>query len=147
MLIQFNLPQTMKFKNLIPYILVFLASFLITPIAITNFIKKANEDANQYIERFEPVTSRLPNGVYKGKFKAFKIITLSKVEFEIENGFIKNIDFIRMTHFPGNAYKSDIENQIRHTRQLEVNAISGATRTCNFAKAAIKAAIDSEKLK
>ncbi|MCD4833541.1 MAG: FMN-binding protein [Bacteroidales bacterium] len=137
----------MKFKNLISYILVFLASFLITPLAITSFVKKANDDANQYIERFEPVTSRLPDGIYKGKFKAFKIITMSKVEFEIENGFIKNINFIRMTRFPGNAYKSDIENQIRNTGQLEVNAISGATRTCNFAKAAIKAAIDNNVIK
>ncbi len=137
----------MKFKNLIPYILVFLASFLITPLAITSFVKKANNDANQYIEHFKPVTSILPNGIYKGKFKAFKIISLSKVEFEIENGFLKNIDFTRMTHFPGNAYKSDIENQIRNTGQLEVNAISGATRTCNFAKAAIKDAIENKEIK
>jgi len=137
----------MKFKKLIPYILVFLASFLVTPVVVTWFIKKANEDANQYIERFEPVTSRLPNGVYKGKFKAFKIITMSKVEFEIENGLLKNIDFIRITHFPGNAYKEDIENQIRNTGQLEVNAISGATRTSNFAKAAIKNAVENKSSK
>ena len=117
---------------------------MVTPVIITWFVKKANEDANQYIEHFEPATSKLPNGVYKGKFKAFKIITLSKVEFEIENGFIKNIDFKRMTHFPGNAYKGDIENQIKHTGQLEVNAISGATRTSNFAKAAIKVAIENK---
>ena len=137
----------MKFKKLIPYILVFLASFIITPVAITVFVKKANGDAREYVEQFKPVTSNLPNGIYQGKFKAFKIITMSKVEFEIENGFIKNIDFIRMTHFPGNAYKEDIENQIRNTGQLEVNAISGATRTCNFAKAAIKNAVENKSSK
>ena len=32
----------MKFKKLIPYILVFLASFIITPVAITVFVKNLN---------------------------------------------------------------------------------------------------------
>ena len=137
----------MKFKKLIPYILVFLASFLITPFAVTWFVKKANENANQYIEHFEPATSKLPNGIYKGKFKAFKIISLSEVEFVIENGLVKSIDFKRMTHFPGNAYKEEIENQIKHFKKLEVDAITGATRTCNFAKAAIKTAIKNKEIK
>ena len=137
----------MKFKTLIPYILVFIASFLITPIIVTNIIKSANENARQYVENFNPETFKLPNGTYQGKFKAFKILTLSKVEFVIENGLVKSIDFIRMFHSPGNPCKEEIENQIKQTQRLEVNAITGATRTSNFAKAAIKAAIKSEKIK
>ena len=52
-----------------------------------------------------------------------------------------------MFHSPGNPCKEEIENQIKQTQRLEVNAITGATRTSNFAKAAIKAAIKSEKIK
>ncbi|MCK5171705.1 MAG: FMN-binding protein [Bacteroidales bacterium] len=137
----------MKFKVIIPYILVFIASFLITPIIITNIIKSANENARQYVESFNPASSNLSNGTYKGKFKAFKILTLSKVEFVIEDGLVKSIDFIRMFHSPGNPCKEEIENQIKQTQRLEVDAITGATRTSNFAKAAIKAAIKNREIK
>lgn len=132
----------MKFKKLIPYILVFLASFLLTPIAITSFVKKANEEAKLYVEKFNPSTLQLPNGKYQGKFKAFKIFTMSKVEFAIKNGKVQDIKFKRMFHTPGSPYKEDIENKITQSQKLEVDAITGATRTSNFAKAAIKSALE-----
>lgn len=135
----------MKFKNLIPYVLVFIASFLITPIAITSFVKKANENAKEYVHNFTPFTSNLVNGIYEGKYKAFGIITMSKVQFEIEDGLVKNINFIKMFHSPGSIYKENIETQIKQTQKLEVDAITGATRTSNFAKAAIKSAIVNKK--
>ena len=137
----------MKFKKAIPYIIVFLASFLLTPVAFNGVIKKANKNAKEYIEQFDPVTSELPNGIYLGKFKVLKIFTLSKIEFEIENGIVKNVSLKKLFHSPGNPYKEEIEYQIKQTKRLEVNAISGATRTSNFAKAAIKAAIENKTLK
>ena len=137
----------MKFKNIIPYTLIFLASFIITPVTITTFVKKANGDAREYVEQFKPVTSNLPNGIYQGKFKAFNILTMSKVEFVIENSIVKNFEFKRLFHSPGSIYKDEIENKIIQAQKLEVNAISGATRTSNFAKAAIKNAIENKNSK
>ena len=137
----------MKFKKLIPYILVFSASFSFTPIAITAFVKKANGDAREYVKQFKPATSNLPNGIYQGKFKAFNILTMAKVEFIIGNGVIKKITFNRLFHSPGAIYKDEIENKIIQAQKLEVNAISGATRTSNFAKAAIKNAIENKNSK
>lgn len=136
----------MKFKKLIPYIVVFLVSFFITPFAITGFVKKANKDAKEYIEHFNPVTSDLSNGTYQGKFKVFRIFTVSKVEFTIKNGLVNNIDFKKMLHSPGSPYKEEIENQIKQSRKLEIDAITGATRTSNFAEAAIKTAIENENI-
>jgi uncharacterized protein with FMN-binding domain len=136
----------MKFKQLIPYILVFITSFLITPVAITSFVKKANENAKEYVRNFTPFTSDLPNGIYEGKYKAFGMITMSKVQFEIEDGLVKSINFIKMFHSPGSIYKENIETQIKQTQKLEVDAITGATRTSNFAKAAIKDAVEKKKV-
>lgn len=133
-------------KKYLPYILVFLASFALTPFAFQAVIKKANERAADYIEHFDPVTSELPNGKYLGKFKAFKLFTLSKIEFEIEDGIVTNIEIIRLFHSPGNPYKDEIEYQIKKSKKLEVNAISGATRSSNFAKAAIKKAIEKRNV-
>ncbi|MFC2151138.1 FMN-binding protein [Bacteroidota bacterium] len=134
----------MKFKKLIPYIIVFFISFFLTPIIITSFIRAANKQATQYIENFYPVTSELSDGLYTGKFKVFQIITFSKVEFTIENGMVKSIDFLKMYHSPGSPYKEEIENQIKQSQSLEVDAITGATRTSNFAKAAIKNAVKKQ---
>ena len=132
----------MKFKIIIPYVLVFITSFLITPIAINSFVKKANEEAKLYVHKFNPSTSQLQNGTYHGKFKAFKFITMSKVEFAVKNGKVLHIKFKRMFHTPGSPYKEDIENRIMLSEKLEIDALTGATRTSNFAKAAIKNALE-----
>jgi uncharacterized protein with FMN-binding domain len=137
----------MKLKKILPYIIVFFISFFATPAIIRSFAKKANQQAKEYVENFEPKTSQLPNGFYVGKFKAFRLITMSKVEFTVQNGEIKNIEFKKMFHSPGSPYKESIENQIKQSKQLEINAITGATRSSNFAKAAIKHAIHHTKLK
>lgn len=131
----------MKLKKILPYIIVFLISFFATPAIIMSFAKKANQQAREFVQDFKPKTSQLSDGIYKGKFKAFRLITMSKVEFTVQDGTIKNIEFKRMFHSPGSPYKENIENQIKQSKRLEVNAITGATRSSNFAKAAIKSAI------
>lgn len=131
----------MKLKKILPYILVFLISFFATPAIIMSFAKKANQQAKEFVQDFKPRTAQLPDGTYEGKFKAFRLITMSKVEFTVQNGTIKSIEFKRMFHSPGSPYKETIENQIKQSKRLEVNAITGATRSSNFAKAAIKDAI------
>lgn len=132
----------MKFRKILPYVFVFISSFIITPFAITSFVKYAHIKAQEYTEDFNPATSKLKDGIYKGHFRFF-LITFSKVEFEIETGKVKSIDFKKMFHSPGSLYKKDIEFQIKRRKLLEVDAITGATRTSNFAKAAIKDATEN----
>jgi len=136
----------MKFKNIIPYILVFLASFILTPLVITSLIKKANNDSKEFLANFSPLTQDLQDGLYKGKYKAFKIITLSKVEFVIKDGMVEKFTLNKLFRSPGSQYKEDIENRIRQSKRLEIDAISGATRTSNFANAAIKSALYNKVL-
>jgi uncharacterized protein with FMN-binding domain len=136
----------MKIKKLIPYIIIFLTSFLGTPILITQFVKIANENAQLYIQNFTPTTSSLPDGNYKGKYKAFKLFTMSKVEFKVQNGIIIDISIDKLFHTPGSAYKNDIEKKIKQNKILEIDAVTGATRTSNFARAAIKNAIESKNI-
>lgn len=136
----------MKIKKTIPYITILLASIFLTPIAFKSIIKKANEDAKEYISSFDPVTSELPDGLYLGKFKTLKVFTLSKIEFQIKDGKVINVNLKKLFHSPGSPYKEEIEYQIKQTKRLEVNAISGATRTSNFAKAAIKSAIEKKDI-
>jgi uncharacterized protein with FMN-binding domain len=136
----------MKIKKLIPYVIIFLISFFGTPILITQFVKIANKNAQLYIQDFTPSTSSLPDGNYIGKYKAYKLFTMSKVEFTVQNGIIIDVSIDKLLHTPGSAYKDDIEKKIRQNKALEIDAVTGATRTSNFAKAAIKNAIESKNI-
>lgn len=137
----------MKIKKLIPYILVFLIAFFAAPLIGKWFIQKANDEAEKYIEDFHPNTYGLQDGSYQGKFKIFNLITLSHVEFSIKENKIKKMRFKKMFHTPGYLSKDDITSKIKNNNQLELDAITGATRTSNFAKAAIKNAIKNQNIK
>lgn len=137
----------MKLKQIIPYIAVFLIAFFATPIIGNWFIKHANHQAEKYIKNFSAESSRLSDGNYQGKFKIFNLITLSHVEFSIQNKKVEKLKFKKMFHTPGYLSKKDIEAKIKNTHQLELDAITGATRTSNFAKAAIKNAIARQNIK
>ena len=141
MLIRYK-TKTMKLKKLLPYILIFLASFFLTPVLFNKIIKRANKNASEFVQNFYPQTNHLPNGIYSGKYKIIGLFTLAKIEFEINNGNVIDINLKKLFHSPGSPYKDEIEKQILRSKKLEVNAISGATRTSNFAKAAIKVAIE-----
>jgi len=137
----------MKIQKLLPYLIVFLIAFIATPLIGKLVIKKANEEAKQFTQNFHPNTTQLSDGFYQGKFKVFNLITLSHVEFTIKNNKIKKLRFKKMFHTPGYLSKKDIETKIKNTEHLELDAISGATNTSNFAKAAIKNAIIRQKIK
>ncbi|MFP4023927.1 MAG: FMN-binding protein [Thiohalospira sp.] len=137
----------MNLKKLILYTAVFLIAFFATPLISNWIIQKANKEAEKYIENFHPETSNLKDGLYQGKFKIFNLITLSHVEFSIKNKKVEKLKFKKMFHTPGYLSKKDIEAKIKNTHQIELDAITGATRTSNFAKAAIKNAIVHKNIK
>lgn len=137
----------MKFKKLIPYIAIFLIAFFATPLIGNWFIKHANQQAEKYIKNFRAASSSLSEGNYQGKFKVFNFITLSHVQFSIQNGKVENLAFKKMFRTPGYLSKNEIELKVNNSNHLELDAFSGATRTSNFAKAAIKAAIENKNIK
>lgn len=137
----------MKIRKLLPYLIVFLIAFIATPLIGNLAIKKANEEARQLTQNFHPNTTHLADGFYQGKFKVFNLITLSHVEFTIKNKKIEKLRFKKMFHTPGYLSKEDIETRIKNTKHLELDAISGATRTSNFAKAAIRNALTRQNIK
>ncbi|MDY6800504.1 MAG: FMN-binding protein [Bacteroidota bacterium] len=134
-------------KKILPYILVFFLAFFATPVIGNWIIKKAYEEAKNLTGNFHPNTAQLPDGYYQGKFKALKLITLSHVEFTIKNKKIESLKFKRMFYMPGYLSKKDIEENLKNTQNLALDAITGATRTSNFAKAAIKDAIENQNSK
>ncbi|MDK2978832.1 MAG: hypothetical protein PWP52_1546 [Bacteroidales bacterium] len=134
-------------KKILPYILVFSLAFFATPVIGNLVIKKANDQANTLAKNFYLNTSNLADGFYQGKFKIFKLITLSHVEFTIKNHTVENLEFKRMFYMPGYLSKKDIEENLKNAQNLALDALTGATRPSNFAKAAIIDAIENQNSK
>jgi len=111
------------------------------------FIVYADNKAKDYIEDFNVSSLHVPDGEYSGNFKIFGVFAVAKVTFVMENSRIKEISFKRILHSPGKNYEIDIEKKILDNQDLELDAITGATRTSNFAKAAIKNALENVQTK
>lgn len=127
-------------KKIIPYVLVFVISFLIAIFAIKQGAKHANKKAQEFISNYTVNTNELSDGLYKGKFK-YLLFTMAEIEFTIKNGLATDIQLRKLFQTPGSLYKNEIEHRFNEDQTIELDAISGATRTSNFAKAAIKNAI------
>jgi len=136
----------MKNKHVISYILIFAVSFGGTYLLINGFVKYSNHKAEEYIRNFNPSQVTIQDGEYQGKFKVFAI-TVSSVKLTISEGKVSGIEFRRMMQSPGTSYKQDIEQSYLNNKNLDLDAITGATRTSNFAKAAIKNALENNTLK
>ncbi|MEE4196360.1 MAG: FMN-binding protein [Bacteroidales bacterium] len=137
----------MKLKKLLPYFVVFLVAFLATPLAGNWIIREASEQAKALTQDFHPDPSRLPDGFYEGRFKAFNLITFSRVTFHLKGGKIRSLEFKKMYHTPGYLSKKEIEATLKERQNLDLDALTGATRTSSFAKAAIKNAITKQHIK
>ncbi|HRW63325.1 MAG TPA: FMN-binding protein [Bacteroidales bacterium] len=137
----------MKIRKPILYFLVFSISFFMAILLSRTFIVYADNKAKDYIEDFNVSSLHVPDGEYSGNFKIFGVFAVAKVTFVMENSRIKEISFKRILHSPGKNYEIDIEKKILDNQDLELDAITGATRTSNFAKAAIKNALENVQTK
>lgn len=133
-------------KKILLYLILFILSFTFTLIAISQGIKNANKKAHNYIANFSVKTSNLPDGTYHGKYK-YVFFTLAQIEFKIEHGLAKTVQIKKLYQTPGSLYKSEIEKKLSDSKTIELDAVSGATRTSNFTKAAIKNAVENVKIK
>ncbi len=99
--------------------------------------------AENAVGGFKPEISDVGNGVYYGEYKAFDAFTVAEVEFEIEGGKLKDIDFVRLLQTPGHGANEEIRKRITEKGDLRFDTVTGATRTSSFAKAAIKDAVET----
>ena len=87
----------------------------------------------------------LPDGTYKGSFKPFNLIKLATVEFTIKERKIKRFEISRLFLTPWKEVRPSIQDSIKKNSSLKFNAVSGATRSSFYVKAAILNATDQPK--
>jgi uncharacterized protein with FMN-binding domain len=103
----------------------------------------AGKKAEKEVGNFKPVTTDLPDGTYTGHYKAFGAIDAACVEFAIEDRKVKTFSLNKVLETPGHSGSELIINEIDRSKNLDFDAVSGATRTSFFIKAGIKDALST----
>lgn len=121
-----------------------LALFLIAGIIATYVLFIiAGRKATNITEDFSPDITRINDGLYQGEF-TFLGVTRAKVAFEIRKGKLVELSFEKLSETPGYGAAFTIISVIKSNSKLDFDAVSGATITSNFAKAAIKDALSKK---
>ncbi len=101
----------------------------------------AGKKAENEVNHFEPDITKLKDGKYHGSY-SFLGSVKAELEFEIMQGKLVEYHFIKLTGTPGYGADYTVKTQIDARKNLNFDAATGATITTNFAKAAIRDAIE-----
>jgi uncharacterized protein with FMN-binding domain len=120
-----------------------LALFILYFIFFYYQVKKADMEARRVSGKFRPDISALPDGKYSGRFSpSFKRFS-AVVTFEIKGRQLGIIQFEELFGTPGYGAPQRTIGKIEETGNLDFDAVSGATITADFAKAAIRDAVEN----
>jgi uncharacterized protein with FMN-binding domain len=121
------------------YLLIIIA--LTASFAGYKFIKFAGFKAYQEVKQNSVKMETLANGSYTGKFNVFNNIPLASVQFKIEEGNINDFSISYLLSSPFKDVKSSVKDSVRKSQSVHFDAVSGATRSSFYVKAAILNAI------
>ncbi len=108
------------------------------------YFKHAGLKAYQYVGKSEVARDSLPDGQYSGAFSPFNLLPLAKVHFQVENGKVKDFAIPRLMVSPWNRIRPSVTDSIRKNQSVHFDAITGATRSSYFIKAAVKKACEQQ---
>ncbi len=124
------------------YLIVFLAIILIFIGYL--FIKKSGVKAYQLIQETPYKQDSLPKGKFEGTFQAYNI-EFAKVKFFIRNGEINNFEIPKVIHAPWINIRTSVMDSVKTKNTLHFDAVTGATGSSLYIKAAIHNAIKNSK--
>jgi len=102
----------------------------------------AGKKAGQEVNHFQVDISRMKDGRYQGSF-SFLGSVKAEVEFEVRQGKLVEYQFLKLTETPGYGADYAVKAQIDARKDLNFDAATGATITSNFARAAIRDAVEN----
>mgnify|MGYP002749948937 CR=1 FL=1 len=131
-----------KAINIILLILIIIVIVVGAGLIIFN---KAGKAAEKDIGDFTPVTKELEDGCYKGDYSIFLGLAKTEVELEIRDSTLIKCELLKLVTTPGYGIAEKILSNINTSGNLDFEAVSGATYSCSFVRAAIKEAVEKGK--
>lgn len=120
------------------YLIVFLSITLL--FVAYMFIKNTGVKAYRVIQHHTYNEDTLTEGKYNGSFEAYNV-KFAEINFSLDNGKVKEFKIPTLIHAPWINVKTSIIDTITKKDTLDFDAISGATGTSLYVKAAIRDAI------
>jgi uncharacterized protein with FMN-binding domain len=121
------------------YILGILALIIIASLLSFNM---AGRNAGKYVAEFQPMMSQIEDGRYAGEYSTIIRKVGAEISFRIKDGKLINFQFGKLYGTIGYGAPENVKSGIDQKEDLNFDSISGATVTSNFAKAAIKNALE-----
>jgi uncharacterized protein with FMN-binding domain len=118
-------------------------SMIITVVVVVGWTMfyNAGKAAREYVGDFEVNTIQLQDARYHGVYEIWGFRTAAELEFTIKDGELDSFSFTTILNTPGHGAREEIIRRINKTNDLNFDAVTGATHTTYFARAAIKNAI------
>lgn len=111
------------------------------------FFMFSSKKAKQYSVENHTEIIDAKSGVYSGEYKFTDFIVLAKIQFEVIEGKITNIQLKKLANTRTHKCENELIQRIENCQQIDFDAISGATGTSNFAKAALANAFVKDNIK
>ncbi len=102
----------------------------------------AGRNAGKYVGEFQPRMSQIEDGHYEGEYSTIISKVGAKIAFKIKDGELLHFQFEKLYGTFGYGAPQNVKAVIDQKEDLNFDSISGATVTSNFAKAAIKNALE-----
>jgi uncharacterized protein with FMN-binding domain len=102
----------------------------------------SGRNAGKYVGEFQPMMSEIEDGRYEGEYTTIISKVGAKISFKIKDGELVNYQFEKLYGTIGYGAPQSVKAGIDQKEDLNFDSISGATITSNFAKAAIKNALE-----
>ena len=130
-------------KTLIRLLVSVIVLFIFLIVAFFIFFSRIGKAAQNYVGDFKPDVKKLADGKYIGSFMYINERISSEVTFEIKDSSLWLINFDKLYGSPVLGAQQKVIDRIDSLKNLDFDAVSGATVTSMFAKAAIKNAIEN----
>lgn len=123
------------------YLLIFI---IIVVVAIYFYYNNVGKTARIYVDDYIVVLDSTNHGTYMGVYEAWPGITAASVSFSVDSGKLVQFDVIKVFTIMGGGVEDSIASVVEESGELDFDAISGATHSSYFIKAAIKNAFGEE---
>lgn len=124
-------------------LLYMLATVAIILVAGLISFNMAGRNAGKYVGEFQPRMSQIEDGIYEGEYSAIISKVGAKISFKVKNGELVYYNFEKLYGTIGYGAPQNVIYGIEQKEGLNFDSISGATVTSNFARAAIKNALEN----
>ena len=124
-------------------ILYFFGAIAIVMITGLILFNMAGKNAGGYVGEFRPDLSQIEDGVYEGEYSFILDRLGAKISFEIKNSQLLHYKFEKLYGTIGYWAAEGIKLQMDQRDDLDFDVVSGATVSCNLARAAIKKALEN----